>query len=98
MQYMNKKQLLIDYLDSNLFIPIMYSPHVSPQLKYDLQHTRSLFNEFCAEGIINYIWNMFGNKDIEMILANRLMDEGFYNYNQVINEFKHKFTYDWLMS
>lgn len=95
---LNKKQLLIDYLDSNLFIPIMYSPHASHQLKYDLQHTRSLFNEFSAEGIINYIWNMLGNKEVEMILSNRLMDEGFYNYKQVINEFKHEFTYDWLMS
>ena len=94
----NKKQLLLDYLDSNLFIPIMYSPHVSHQLKHDLQHTRFLFNEFSAEGIINYIWNMFGNKDFEMILTNRLMDEGVYNYNQVIKEFKHEFTYDWLMS
>ena len=94
----NKKQLLIDYLDSNLFIPIMYSPSVSPQLKYDLQHTRFLFDQFCAEGIINYIWNMFASKDVEMILANHLMNEGFYNYQQVINDFNLKFTYDWLMS
>lgn len=95
---MNKKQLLMDYLDSNLFIPIMCSPHASYQLKHNLQHTRSLFNKFSAEGIINYIWNMFGNKDVEIILTNRLIDEGFYNYNQVINEFKYEFTYDWLTS
>jgi len=95
---MNKKQLLIDYLDSNLFIPVMCFPHASPQLKYDLQHTRSLFDEFSAEGIINYMWNMLANKEVEMILLNRLMDEGFYNYNQVISKFKDEFTYDWLMS
>lgn len=95
---MNKKQLLIDYLDSNLFIPIMYSPHASHQLKHDFQHTRDLLYEFSAEGIINYVWNMLGNKEVEMIFSNRLMDEGFYNYDQVLHEFKHEFTYDWLMS
>ena len=95
---MNKKQILIDYLDSNLFIPIMCSPHASDQLKYDFQHTRSLFNEFSAEGIINYVWNMLGNNEVKMILSNRLIDEGFYNYDQVIDTFKHEFTYDWLMS
>lgn len=95
---MNKKQLLMDYLDSNLFIPIMYSPHASHQLKHDFQHTRDLLYAFSAEGIINYVWNMLGNKEVEMILSNRLIDEGFNNYEQILSEFKHKFTYDWLMS
>lgn len=95
---MNKKQLIMDYLNTNLFIPIMYSPHASHQLKHDFEHTRELFKEFSAEGILNYVWNMLGNHEVEMILSNRLMDEGFNNYEQVLNDFKHKFTYDWLMS
>lgn len=95
---MNKKQLLMDYLDSNLFIPIMYSPNASHQLKHDFEHTRSLFTEFSAEGIINYVWNILANGEVKMIFSNRLMDEGFYNYNQILDDFKHEFTYDWLMS
>lgn len=94
---MNKKQLLIDYLDSNLFIPIIYYPNASHQLRDNFEHTRALFNIFSAEGILNYMWNILGNQDVEIIFSNRLMDEGFNNYKQIINEFKHLFTYDWLM-
>lgn len=94
----DKKQLLMDYLDTNLFIPILYSPHASPQVKYDFQHTRELLQEFSAEGIINFVWNMLGNRDFETVFSNRLMDEGFNDYNQILDTFKSEFTYDWLMS
>lgn len=95
---MNKKQLLLDYLDTNLFIPIMYSPNASHQLKHDFEHTRGLMNEFSAEGILCYVWNMFGNNEMQIVLNNRLLDEGFKQYNAVLEDFKHEFTYDWLMS
>lgn len=94
----NKKQQIIDYLDSNLFKPIIYSPYASQQLKHDFKYMRDLLDQFSAEGILNYIWNMLGNKEVEAVLSNRLMDEGFYNYDHILDEFKHEFTYDWLLS
>ena len=94
----DKKQLLMDYLDANLFIPILYAPQASYQVKSDFPHKRDLLQGFSAEGILNFVWNMMGNKDSEIIFSNRLMDEGFYDYHHIINSFKHEFTYDWLMS
>lgn len=94
----DKKQLIIDYLDANLFTPILYAPHASHQIKSDFQHTRDLLQDFSAEGILFFVWNMMGSKDSEMIFSNRLMDEGFYDYDHIINTFKREFTYDWLMS
>lgn len=94
----DKKQLLIDYLDAHLFTPILYSPSASYQVKHDFQHTRDLLKTFSAEGILNFVWNMLGNKDAEVIFSNRLMDEGFFSYNQILDTFKSEFTYDWLMS
>lgn len=95
---MNKKQLLIQYLDDNLFIPILHSPHVSYQVKHDFQHIRDLLQDFSAKGILNFVWNVLGNADSEIIFYNRLIDEGFSNYNEVLATFKNKFTYDWLIS
>lgn len=95
---MNKKQLLLDYLDTNLFMPIMYSPNASYQLKHDFEHSRELIQEFSAEGILRYVWTMMGNEEVKAILNNRLLDEGFTQYNTVVDNFKHEFTYDWLMS
>lgn len=94
----NKKQLLLNYLDTNLFIPIMCSPHASYQLKKDFEHTRELIKDFSAEGILCYVWTMLGNSEVQMIFNNRLKDEGFNEYSHTLDHFKHKFTYDWLMS
>ncbi len=94
----DKKQLLIEYLDDNLFIPILYSPRASFQVKHDFQHTRDLLQMFSAEGILNFVWNMLGSADMEIIFSNRLTDEGFCNYDEILDQFKSEFTYDWLMS
>lgn len=94
----DKKQLLMDYLDTNLFIPILYAPEASYQVKHDFQHTRDLLQGFSAEGILSFVWNMLGSKDSETVFSNRLMDEGINNYDQILDTFKHEFTYDWLMS
>lgn len=95
---MNKKQLLLNYLDTHLFIPVISSPNISYQLKGNMEHTRQLMDKFSAEGIICYVWNMFANDEVKMIISNRLLDEGFQNYPQIMTTFKQEFTYDWLMS
>lgn len=95
---MDKKQLLLNYLDYNLFAPVMSSPETSQQIKHDFEHTRSLLQEFSAEGILYYVWTMLANNDSENILNNRLMDEGFNNFNTVVDQFKNEFTFDWLTS
>ena len=94
----DKKQLLIEYLDDNLFIPILHSPHASYQVKHDFQHMRDLLQMFSAGGILNFIWNMLGSADMKVVFSTRLTDEGFYNYDEILDNFKNEFTYDWLMS
>lgn len=94
----DKKQLLIEYLDNNLFIPILHSPHASYQIKHDFQHMRDLLPIFSAQGILNFVWNMLANSETKVIFSNHLTDEGFDNYTQILDAFKNEFTYDWLMS
>ncbi len=95
---MDKKEQLLEYLNSHLFLPVLESPYASSQLKYDFEHTRQTLKEFSAEGILFYIWNSFANHEAQTILANRLLDEGFINYQYTLDEFKTEFTYEWLMS
>ncbi len=95
---MNKKEQLLNFLDENLFNPIILAPYVSSQLKKDFSHTREMLKDFSAEGILYYMWNTFANKDSEIIISNRLMDEGFKLYDQVLTTFKQEFSYEWLLS
>ncbi|ADZ81784.1 hypothetical protein QTL86_18115 [Cellulosilyticum sp. ST5] len=95
---MDKKQQLLQYLNSHLFLPVLESPYASSQLKYDFEHTRQTLEEFSAEGILFYIWNSFANSESQRILSNRLLDEGFINYEHTLDQFKNEYTYEWLMS
>ena len=95
---MDKKEQLLQYLNSQLFSPVLESPYASSQLKYDFEHTRQTLEEFSAEGILFYIWNSFANCDAQIVLANRLLDEWFINYEHTLDQFKNEFTYEWLMS
>lgn len=95
---MDKKQELLNFLTAELFNPVLDSPYASPQLKYDFSHTLETLKSFSAEGILFYIWNTLANTESQMIWSNRLLDEGFYNYDHALSTFKQHFTYDWLSS
>lgn len=95
---MNKKQELLDFLQKELFNPVIDSPYVSSELKYDFIGILNTLKNFSAEGILLYFWNMMANNEVQMIFSNRLMDEGFYSYPDLIHTFKDHFTYEWLSS
>lgn len=95
---MDKKQQLLHYLDSELFAPVLHSPYASSSLKQDFKHTREILEDFSAEGILYYIWNNYANHDTQLLLSDRLLDEGFVNCNKTLDHFKTQFTYDWLLS
>lgn len=94
----DKKRLLINYLNMNLFLPLVNSPCISKELKHDLQCIRNTLNNLSAEGIIYYMWLTLTSHDAYTILSNRLLDEGLDKYTDVINEVRNKFTYDWVIS
>jgi hypothetical protein len=95
---MNKKQELLNFLQEELFYPVILSPYMSEELKYDFATILETIKHFSAEGILLYFWNMMANDEVQMIFSNRLMDEGFYNYSALVDTFKHHFTYEWLIS
>lgn len=94
---MNKKQELLNFLQKELFNPIIDSPFISSELKYDFLSILETIKNFSAEGILLYVWNMMANDEVQMIFSNRLMDEGFYNYSDLLDTFKNHFTYEWLL-
>lgn len=95
---MNKKQQLLDYLDDQIFIPISTLPNVPPQLKFDFEQTRQYLKQFCASGILYYVWNDKINHGPLDCLSIYLKDEGYNDFTTTIDNFQHEFTYEWLMS
>ena len=95
---MNKKQQLLNFLNANLFEPIISSPYASSQLKNDFLSMREMLKDFSAKGILYFVWNSLANKESEVILYHRLVDEGFDLYKQTLDIFKKEFSYEWLIS
>ncbi len=95
---MEKKQELIDYLNTYLLLPIINSPNASQELKYSFTDTSHMLNQLSAKGILSYIWTQFLSDSTNNILINRLLDEGFTCTIYAINTFKMFFTYEWLIS
>lgn len=95
---MSKKQQLLNYLDDNLFEPIISAPYASSQLKNSFLYMRDMLQDFSASGILYFVWNTLANKEVELILYNRLTDEGFALCKQTLEYFKQEFSYEWLIS
>lgn len=95
---MSKKQQLLNFLNANLFEPIISSPYASSQLKDDFLSMREMLKDFSAKGILYFVWNTLANKEAEAILHHRLVDEGFDVYTSTFDIFKKEFSYEWLMS
>lgn len=95
---MSKKQQLLSYLNQNIFEPIISAPYASSQLKDDCLFMRKMLKDFSAKGILYFVWTTLIDKENEIILNNRLIDEGFDFYNSVMDNFKKKFSYEWLIS
>ncbi len=95
---MSKKQQLLSFLNENIFDPIISAPYASSQLKNDFLCMREMLKDFSAKGILYFVWISLFNQENEIILCNRLIDEGFHFYKSVTDNFKENFSYEWLLS
>ena len=95
---MEKKQQLIDYLNTNLLLPIINSPNASIELKYSFIDTSYTISQLSTQGIILYIWTQLLSDSSQKAIINRLLDEDFSPIICAINEFKEFFTYEWAIS
>ena len=95
---MEKKQELINYLDTYLLLPIINSPTASDELKYSFIDTSNMLKQLSAKGILLYIWTELLSDCSQNAIINRLLDEGFTPTIYAINNFKMFFTSEWLIS
>lgn len=95
---MTKKEQLLDFLNTNLFDPILCSPYSSDELKYDFNYMYNTIKNFSVEGILIYFWTTMANSEVQMIFVHRLEEEDLLDFNKFLTQFKTYFTYEWLRS
>lgn len=93
---MTKEREILSFLYNNFFGKVLSSEKTTNELKKNIQDTMLALNDRSAEGMIRYFWSNIGGEESKKVLTKRLEDEGFLEFEQVIEEFKKHFHDEWL--
>lgn len=89
---MSKEQEVLDFLEVNLFNPILQSPSTGERLKSATRGLRLRMKQRDAEGMIQYFWNTV--VDVKAKHANygrMLQNEEFPGFEEVVSNFRLRF-------
>jgi hypothetical protein len=93
---MTKEEEIMDFLESNVFAPILASPRASEKLKRGVRYTIMRLNERNAEGMISYYWSSVVGTDRSVPFAREMRAEGFTRFEECLEEFRDRFNDRWL--
>jgi hypothetical protein len=93
---MTKEQEVMQFLSERVFDPILRSPDASESLKKGVRRTITRMNRLNATGMLKYYWSSVIGTQRSPGFAAKMRHEGFTRFEEVIDEFRARFTDDWL--
>ena len=95
-----KKEELMAFLNEHVFEPILSSQLASDKLKKGIRYTIMRMSERDAAGCRLYYWSAIIGTDRSINFAAAMRDEGFTRFEdaEVLEQFRLKFTDEWLRS
>ena len=91
-----KEREIMDFLDERIFQPILSSPRASQKLKQGVRYTIMRLEERDAAGMIQYYWSAIVGTERGIGFAAQMRKEGFERFEEAIEEFRVRFTDDFL--
>jgi hypothetical protein len=89
---MTKEQEILDFLEVNLFNPILQSPSTPERFKSATRGLRLRMKQRDAQGMIQYFWNTVVDTKTKHANYGRLLqNEGFPGFDEVVNNFRVRF-------
>lgn len=93
---MQKENEVMSYLESNIFNPILDSKKASESLKKGIRFTIMRLKERDAKGMVHYYWSAIVGTDNSTKFAKQMKEEGFTRFEEVMDEFRERFSDAWL--
>ena len=93
---MTKEDEVMQFLSERVFDPILNSPDASDSLKKGVRLTMIRMKQLKAEGMLKYYWSAVSGTERSPGFAAKMRNEGFRRFEDVIDEFRARFTDDWL--
>jgi predicted glycosyl hydrolase (DUF1957 family) len=93
---MTKEQEVMQFLQANVFDPILSSPLASQTLKTGVRYTIMRMNERDATGMVSYYWSAIVGTERSTEFARNMKKEKFTRFEECIDEFRDRFDDNWL--
>lgn len=89
---MTKEQEILEYLEVNLFNPILKSPVAAERIKAATRGLRIRMKQRDAQGMIQYFWNTVVDTNSKKANYGRMLQNaGFSEFEEVVNNFRVRF-------
>ena len=95
----SKQQEIMDFLQERVFNPILSSPTASNAVKQGVRLTiMRLENQKDAESMVEYFWSAMAGKGNSISFSDKLENENLPRFEDVFEDFRERFTTNWLRS
>jgi predicted glycosyl hydrolase (DUF1957 family) len=91
-----KKAEVLRFLHEQVFDPVLVSPKASKSLKNGIRQTIMRMNQRDAKGIVHFYWSAISGTDQSISFAEKMRQEGFKRFEDIIEDFRTRFNDNWL--
>ena len=93
----SKQQEIMDFLHERVFDPILSSSIATNEIKQGVRLTiMRMEKQRNAEGMVKYFWSAIAGKGNAISFSDRLRTAGFDRFEEVLEEFRVRFSDRWL--
>ncbi len=93
---MSKEAEIMDFLDKNIFDPILCCPTLHKDIEQGVRRTIEYFRIQDAASMIEHYWKSIRGTDGSVAFSGLLKQHGFKRFEDVIDEFRVRFNEQWL--
>jgi len=94
---MSKEDEIMEFLSQQVFDPILQSDNASENLKKGVRLTITRMRQRDAAGMRSYYWSAIIGTEKSINFATLMRQEGFTRFEEVLEDFRARFTDDWLL-
>ena len=91
-----KQQEIMNFLHDRVFDAILNSTEASDSAKRGVRLTIVRMKRLSASGMVRYFWSAIAGKGNAISFADLLSSEGFVRFEEVLEDFRERFTDAWL--
>ena len=86
------EQKIMQFLHDRVFGPVMNSPEASADLKAGARLTANRMQQLDAAGLVQYFWSSVIGTERSIDFAAKLKNAGFVRFEEVIDDFRERFS------